>query len=851
MANAVVERFSVGQKIGALLFAMLLVAGISVGAVYYFESQTATLDNSIDTAGEQRMLTERMLALSNEIAAGDADEQTYDRLEQSLEGYEANLQRLRNGGTVDGEQLDPAPTEATDELATQRETWDQYSQYVETLLRTQPQNPQYQEAVSYIASNNDELLTLSDDVVTAYVEHPNSDQFSDEINVAGRQRMLSQRITQKTLFVANNEQPGETTPAVAAAKEDLAALVDEFGSALDAMADGGTHRGVELQAAPESVQTEIAEVREVWDPFSSEAVTVSSSVKFNQKFVDGIDQIRGESEKLFAASAATVEAFGTASENQTAFMQNLLIGLFALNTVIFVGGLVVARRLIGKPIAELTDVADTIASGSLDIEFTGRMQDIDGDGTDARDEVVRLAHATREMEAYLTTVAQQAQALADQEFDDPVLDEDVPGEFGQALSTMRRDIETLVTDIEQAKADAEQSQEEAEALATALEQKAIEFSDAMERAADGDLTQRLAREGDAEAMAEIADAFNEMIADIETTMSEIQSFATEVATETEQASASADEVKQTSESVSESIQQIATGAQQQREKLDQVSGEMNNLSAAIEEAASSAQTVAELSDETATVAKHGEETAEQAIDEIETIQTKMESAVTNVEELDTRMAEIGEIVDVIGDIAEQTNMLALNANIEAARAGEAGGSDGFAVVADEVKQLAEETQHSAGDIAQLIDEVQAQTETTVREIRETQQQVDEATAAADDAVEAFATVTENVNETNAGVQEISRAMDAQATSAEEAVSMADDVADISQTTADESANVSAAAEEQASSMTQITANVESLAEQAEQLQSLLDTFETDSHTATSLGTETTASAATTDGGQQM
>jgi methyl-accepting chemotaxis protein len=418
----------------------------------------------------------------------------------------------------------------------------------------------------------------------------------------------------------------------------------------------------------------------------------------------------------------------------------------------------------------------------------------------------------------------------------------------QAAQDRSEQLAETKAEIEDAKAAAEERKAEVQRSKEHLETKATAYQTAMEAVADGDLTVRVGTDSESEAMGQVGAAFNEMVGDIEATIADIQSFATDVTEATDQASAGTAEVKETSEVVSESIQEIATGAEDQREALDDVSGEMNNLSATVEEAASSAQTVASVAEETATVARDGEETAETAIAEIETIDETMAEAVSDVEALDAKMTEIGNIVEVISKIAEQTNMLALNANIEAARAGGDGENDGFAVVADEVKQLAEETQQSAGDIGSRITEVQSQTADTVDEIHRVEQRVESATAAVAEAVEAFSTVTENVEQTNSGVQEISQAMTAQANSSEKAVSMVDDVAEISQSTADETSNVSAAAEEQSASMTQVTGNIDSISDQADRLRRLLADFQTAVEGAATMEPATVAQASA-DGGQ--
>lgn len=79
------------------------------------------------------------------------------------------------------------------------------------------------------------------------------------------------------------------------------------------------------------------------------------------------------------------------------------------------------------------------------------------------------------------------------------------------------------------------------------------------------------------------------------------------------------------------------------------------------------------------------------------IESKMKS-------LQTSAKNIGSITDTILNISGQTNLLALNAAIEAARAGEAG--RGFAVVANEIRNLADQSNKSAGNITHLITGIQ-------------------------------------------------------------------------------------------------------------------------------------------------
>lgn len=108
------------------------------------------------------------------------------------------------------------------------------------------------------------------------------------------------------------------------------------------------------------------------------------------------------------------------------------------------------------------------------------------------------------------------------------------------------------------------------------------------------------------------------------------------------------------------------------------------------------------------------------------LNSRMESMTNSISGLSDKADHIHKFVTTITSISDQTNLLALNAAIEAARAGDAG--RGFSVVADEVRSLANETNKSASEVAELVKNIIASTKvavTSVGEIRDNNQGLSE------------------------------------------------------------------------------------------------------------------------------
>lgn len=499
----------------------------------------------------------------------------------------------------------------------------------------------------------------------------------------------------------------------------------------------------------------------------------------------------------------------------------LLAAMAMLNTVFII------RRDFVTPVKSIRTVAEQVAAGDLDEAVPVFGQD---------DEIGELSRSFAGMHDYLDTAAAQADAIGNEDFQAAVLDEDIPGSFGESLSQMERNLRDRIEDLEQQRA-------AIEARNAALEETAEGYQRTITRIAEGDLSQRLESNTDNRAMAEIRTSFNQMLDDMEETMATLIAFAEQVAEESRDVQTSADEVRNASEDISESIQEISMGVDQEAERLDETADEAENLSATIQEITASGDNVATLTDETAAVGEEGREAAEGAIEEMHAIEKRTDATVEAVTELNETLGQIEDITDVILDIADQTNILALNAGIEAARASE--GGEGFAVVAEEVKNLAEETKESAENIGSLIDQVQDQSEETVSEIKAMTQRVDSGVETVANATTAFERMAENVSSINTSIKEVSEATADQAESTQDVVAMVEDISSISAQTSAEAQTVAAAAQEQAATLNTVAEHTDTLAENARELEQSLDTFtlSTSTQVATDFGTasETTHS----------
>ena len=214
---------------------------------------------------------------------------------------------------------------------------------------------------------------------------------------------------------------------------------------------------------------------------------------------------------------------------------------------------------------------------------------------------------------------------------------------------------------------------------------------------EGDLTKRLQVESRDE-LGELAKWFNSFLEKLHGVISEVAKNAEQVASASEEISATAN--------------QSAESARVQSDQTHQVATAMQEMSATVQQVSENSHQAADSADKAARAARQGGQVVEETLATMRSIADSSRKAAARIAELGKNSEQIGKIIGVIDDIADQTNLLALNAAIEAARAGEQG--RGFAVVADEVRKLAERTSKATKEIATMIESIQTETKQAVQ-----------------------------------------------------------------------------------------------------------------------------------------
>ncbi len=230
------------------------------------------------------------------------------------------------------------------------------------------------------------------------------------------------------------------------------------------------------------------------------------------------------------------------------------------------------------------------------------------------------------------------------------------------------------------------------------------LEEAARKAAEGDIREDVPLPKIDDEIKSLSVAFNMMLGNLRSMVKNIDTTFSYTNNQVQQIRKQTGEATKQAQGVSETLAEISSGAEQSAASIQAIVSSVDTTTVIASEVEEKARQSDGLSSEMVQALGQSTRVFTSLIQGIQTLAKENEDSMQNVQKLEERMKQVEHIVSVVSEIASQTNLLALNASIEAARAGEHG--RGFAVVAEEVRKLADESDHSARNISQLLQNMQ-------------------------------------------------------------------------------------------------------------------------------------------------
>ena len=268
---------------------------------------------------------------------------------------------------------------------------------------------------------------------------------------------------------------------------------------------------------------------------------------------------------------------------------------------------------------------------------------------------------------------------------------------------------------------------------------------------------------------------------------------------------SSDQQAAAAEELSTITDETLQHVRRQHQSTDQVATAINEMGMTVQEVSRSTSAAAEAATVAQAEVEEGNVQVNKTIESVHQFSKEVDTMSATLKKVATSADNIGGIIDVINGIADQTNLLALNAAIEAARAGDQG--RGFAVVADEVRSLAQSTQMSTKQIADMISQLQEGAQASTASMERGHGQLEQVVSQAEMTGEALAKIKESIMSISDMSTQIASAAEEQSAVAEDINKNVTDISGLSASTESSTQQITTASEELARLASELQAEV--------------------------------------------
>jgi len=166
-----------------------------------FMEEDNILKKTINLSGKQRMFTQRMSKLALQVSLKVKEEESRKKLEKFSSLYAKTLKAFKEGDTDLGIQK-ATNAKVLEQIAVVEKVWKPFEEQIKIIASGKDDG----KALKYVIDHNEKILSVSNELVQRYEASNTSGNYLEKarlrvVNIAGRQRMLTQKMTKEKLLL--------------------------------------------------------------------------------------------------------------------------------------------------------------------------------------------------------------------------------------------------------------------------------------------------------------------------------------------------------------------------------------------------------------------------------------------------------------------------------------------------------------------------------------------------------------------------------------------------------------------------------------------------------------------------
>ena len=352
-----------------LVAILIFAAGINLVLLYQGNNVQHDESFSIIKIGDIKVGSESISGLVISVAGGSDEDK--EKLDQKIFEVEKIIQTIKNGGKINGQQIEKIPSELSSDYNNLSTSWDNYKVSVITAEKISIFDPEATKAMNYLLQKNNELILIANKL-TNEIENLDRD-YSRHKEIANELLECAKVIGQQTLLISIGEDinsQDELKEKKLKFEIGIRKLLQISTLDLDVESVGEIHE--ELIQIPRENSKSLQEIDPLWESMQSKITILEERTLLSPEFNSAKNKMNSDKEILYQDIDKVLKKWSDITSDKNSDEQIIIQVILIIDIVIFFIVLMIIRQSL-SPLDKITQAISKVKEGVYgEIQYSGK-----------------------------------------------------------------------------------------------------------------------------------------------------------------------------------------------------------------------------------------------------------------------------------------------------------------------------------------------------------------------------------------------------------------------------------------------------------------------------------------------